>query len=123
MDNNTTEYNDNRLSLIAGQRGRCYITKTSLIPWKMECHHKKPKHLGGTDEYKNLVWLSTYWGSVRKTRKIYVKTVITKNTFYQNILPFAIIVLTPKFNLPTSRTPNLIIYFLMMDQKVFVRNY
>nr|WP_318011027.1 HNH endonuclease signature motif containing protein [Clostridium sp. FP1] len=58
MGNNTTEYNDNRLSLMAGQRGICYITKTSLIPWKMECHHKNPKHLGGTDEYKNLVWLS-----------------------------------------------------------------
>lgn len=58
MDNNTTEYNDNRLSLMVGQRGICYITKTFLIPWKMECHHKKPKHLGGTDEYKNLVWLS-----------------------------------------------------------------
>ncbi|MGG1564262.1 HNH endonuclease signature motif containing protein [Priestia megaterium] len=23
----------------------------------MECHHKKPKSQGGTDEYKNLVWL------------------------------------------------------------------
>ena len=23
----------------------------------MECHHKKPKSLDGTDEYKNLVWL------------------------------------------------------------------
>ena len=25
----------------------------------MQCHHKKPKELGGTDEYKNLVWLRT----------------------------------------------------------------
>ncbi|MEG2511558.1 MAG: HNH endonuclease, partial [Bacilli bacterium] len=23
------------------------------------CHHKTPKSLGGTDEYKNLVWLTT----------------------------------------------------------------
>ena len=25
----------------------------------MECHHKQPIHLGGTDEYSNLVWLQT----------------------------------------------------------------
>jgi len=25
----------------------------------MECHHKKPKELGGSDEYKNLLWVKT----------------------------------------------------------------
>lgn len=24
---------------------------------KMHCHHVKPKHLGGNDEYKNLIFL------------------------------------------------------------------
>ncbi|APM40698.1 HNH endonuclease signature motif containing protein [Clostridium kluyveri] len=25
----------------------------------MECHHKKPKSLGGDDSYNNLVWIKT----------------------------------------------------------------
>lgn len=24
----------------------------------MDCHHKKPKSLGGTDEYENIVWIN-----------------------------------------------------------------
>lgn len=54
----STEFNDNRISLMAGQRGTCYVTGKNLEIGNMECHHKKPKHLGGTDEYKNLVWLT-----------------------------------------------------------------
>ena len=50
-------YNDNRISLIAGQEGKCYVTGLPLKIGDMECHHKKPKYLGGTDEYNNLVWL------------------------------------------------------------------
>ncbi|MGL5820075.1 MAG: group II intron reverse transcriptase/maturase [Sarcina sp.] len=46
---------DNSISLIAGQRGVCHITKVGLETGNMECHHKHPKCLGGTDEYKNLV--------------------------------------------------------------------
>ena len=55
----SVEYNDNRISLIAGQKGICYVTGYPLEIGKMECHHKKPKELGGTDEYKNLVWVNT----------------------------------------------------------------
>ena len=55
----SVEYNDNRISLIAGQNGKCFITGESLDIYNMECHHKKPKELGGTDEYSNLVWLRT----------------------------------------------------------------
>ncbi len=54
----STEYNDNRISLMAGQNGKCYVTKKPLIISEMECHHKKPKVKGGTDEYKNLVWIN-----------------------------------------------------------------
>lgn len=54
----SVEFNDNKISLIAGQKGRCYVTGKLLDIGKMECHHKKPKSLGGTDEYKNLVWVS-----------------------------------------------------------------
>ena len=53
----SVEYNDNRISLMAGQQGKCAVTGEYLLPWDMECHHKKPKELGGTDEYENLVWL------------------------------------------------------------------
>jgi len=49
------EYNDNRISLFVGQYGKCYITEKLLNLNKMHCHHKKPRALDGTDEYKNLV--------------------------------------------------------------------
>lgn len=55
----SVEYNDNRISLMAGQNGKCFVTGEPLEIYKMECHHKKPKELGGTDEYHNLVWLRT----------------------------------------------------------------
>ncbi|NFG61416.1 group II intron reverse transcriptase/maturase [Clostridium sp. CMCC3677] len=56
--NNTAEFDDNRTSLIAGQQGKCYITRLDLEIGNMECHHKIPKELYGSDEYKNLVWIS-----------------------------------------------------------------
>lgn len=56
---NSIEFNDNKISLIAGQRGICYVTGEALQIGLMQCHHKVPKNLGGTDEYKNLVWLTT----------------------------------------------------------------
>ncbi|ALB48616.1 group II intron reverse transcriptase/maturase [Clostridium beijerinckii NRRL B-598] len=55
--NKTTEFNDNRISLIIGQKGKCYVTGYDLETDNMECHHKKQKCDGGSDEYKNLVWL------------------------------------------------------------------
>ncbi len=51
------ELTDNKISLIIGQQGKCYITGKSLRIGDMECHHKVPKSLGGTDEYKNLTWI------------------------------------------------------------------
>ena len=51
----STEYNDNRISLFVGQQGKCYVTKSLLELNEMHCHHKKPRALGGTDEYNNLV--------------------------------------------------------------------
>ncbi|QXE17743.1 group II intron reverse transcriptase/maturase [Clostridium sp. 001] len=55
--NKTAEFDDNRISLIAGQQGKCYITGLDLEIDNMECHHKKQKCDGGTNEYKNLVWI------------------------------------------------------------------
>lgn len=54
----TTEFMDNRISLIAGQQGKCFVTGNMLEPYYMECHHKTPKSSGGTDEYNNLVWIN-----------------------------------------------------------------
>ena len=55
----SVEYNDNRISLMAGQNGKCGVTGECLTTGNMECHHKKPKELGGSDEYKNLMWVKT----------------------------------------------------------------
>lgn len=57
--NYSVEYNDNSISLYSGQRGICAITKIFLEPWEMHCHHKNPRHLGGTDEYKNLIYINS----------------------------------------------------------------
>ena len=54
----SVEYNDNRISLFVGQYGKCYVTEKPLILSEMHCHHKKPRALNGSDEYKNLVLLS-----------------------------------------------------------------
>ncbi|WP_341425752.1 HNH endonuclease signature motif containing protein [Clostridium puniceum] len=53
----TTEYNDNRISLYIAQNGKCSVTGKILEIGNMECHHKKPKELGGKDEYKNLTFV------------------------------------------------------------------
>lgn len=52
----SVEYADNRISLFSAQWGRCAITGkpfTSLDD--VHCHHKLPRHLGGTDAYDNLL--------------------------------------------------------------------
>ena len=55
----SVEYNDNLISLMAGQNGKCAVTGKPLQIGNMECHHKKPKELGGTDEYNNLAWVES----------------------------------------------------------------
>jgi len=49
------EYNDNRLSLYAAQKGKCAVSGAILEIEAMYCHHKKPLVLGGEDKYKNLI--------------------------------------------------------------------
>ena len=55
----SVEYNDNKISLYVGQKGICPITKEFLQIGNMECHHKIPKKLGGTDNYSNLIYVKT----------------------------------------------------------------
>ncbi|MEG2354270.1 MAG: HNH endonuclease signature motif containing protein, partial [Clostridium sp.] len=54
------EYNDNRISLYSGQGGLCRITQIPLKIRQMETHHITPRHIGGTDEYKNLAFIHSY---------------------------------------------------------------
>lgn len=51
------EYQDNRISRYSMQKGICVVTKRFLHHEEVHCHHIKPKFLGGTDIYKNLVIL------------------------------------------------------------------
>lgn len=56
----TIEYNDNRLSLFSAQKGRCAVSGAMLEAGDIHCHHKLPRHLGGTDQYNNLVLLTKH---------------------------------------------------------------
>lgn len=56
--NNNLSFSDNRISLMAGQKGRCYVTGKLLNTENMMCHRKIPKVLNGNNEYKNLVWIT-----------------------------------------------------------------
>lgn len=49
----SVEYNDNRISLYVGQKGKCAVTGQAL-----HTHHKIPKQLGGKDNYSNLVFVT-----------------------------------------------------------------
>ena len=49
------EYNDNRLSLYYGQRGKCAVSGRVLIIGHIHCHHITPVNKGGDDKYSNLL--------------------------------------------------------------------
>lgn len=57
--NRSIEYNDNRISLYVGQNGTCPISHEYLEIGEMECHHKIPTSMGGTDSYENLIYVTT----------------------------------------------------------------
>ena len=51
----SVEYNDNRVSLFSGQRGKCAVTGHEFLDvTEVHCHHKKPRSQGGGDNYMNL---------------------------------------------------------------------
>ena len=53
---NSAEYADNRISLFSAQWGKCAITGVEFSSvGEIHCHHKLPRHLGGTDAYENLI--------------------------------------------------------------------
>lgn len=51
----STELNDNRISMYVSQRGKCAICKEPLALGNIVVHHVTPKHLGGKDNYANLI--------------------------------------------------------------------
>lgn len=55
VEGQSTEYNDNRISLYVGQDGKCGVTGQILTIGNMETHHITPKQNGGGDEYANLI--------------------------------------------------------------------
>jgi 5-methylcytosine-specific restriction endonuclease McrA len=55
LPDRSVEYMDNRLSVYSMQKGRCAVTGIPLHASDAHCHHKLPTHLGGKDDYQNLV--------------------------------------------------------------------
>lgn len=58
ISSESVEFNDNRISLLAGQQGKCYITGETLKPYNMVTHRKIPKQNGGNDNYSNLIFVT-----------------------------------------------------------------
>ena len=52
--NATIEFNDNRISKYSSQKGKCAVTGEFMTHVDMDCHHKRPRFLGGSDKYDNL---------------------------------------------------------------------
>lgn len=58
VQNESVEYNDNRISLYVGQSGKCAVTGMKLEIGNMEVHRITRKADGGTDAYQNLIWIN-----------------------------------------------------------------
>jgi len=54
VSDRSIQYADNRISLYAGQYGKCAVTGIQLEYEDIHCHHKTPRQNGGTDGYSNL---------------------------------------------------------------------
>ena len=50
---------DNRISKYLAQYGKCFVSGEILCVRDMELHHVTPKSTGGTDDYKNLIWVTS----------------------------------------------------------------
>ncbi len=55
----SVEYADNRISMFSAQWGKCAIMGTAFQCLSdIHCHHIKPRSMGGSDKYDNLVLVS-----------------------------------------------------------------
>ena len=59
LPSRSIEYNDNRISRYAAQKGKCAVTGKALDMDTMECHHIIPIDKGGTDKYSNLTLIDS----------------------------------------------------------------
>ncbi|SEI13491.1 group II intron reverse transcriptase/maturase [Halobacillus karajensis] len=50
----SVEYLDNRISRYSMKSGKCEVTGVFLPAEDVHCHHYRPKHLGGGEEFANL---------------------------------------------------------------------
>ncbi|ETJ99341.1 group II intron reverse transcriptase/maturase [Eubacterium nodatum ATCC 33099] len=57
-DAETAKFNDNRISKLAGQNGKSYISGADLCESNMACIRMKPKERGGKDDYDNIAWIT-----------------------------------------------------------------
>ena len=55
IPNMSAQYNDNRISKLSKQWGKCEITGEPLDVRDMHCHHVIPRSKGGTDDFRNLI--------------------------------------------------------------------
>lgn len=58
-NNGSIQLYDNRLSLYAAQKGLCAISGKTLIIGEMDVHHIIKRSKGGTDKYKNLIYVNS----------------------------------------------------------------
>ncbi|MCC0727178.1 group II intron reverse transcriptase/maturase [Clostridioides sp. ZZV14-6045] len=73
--NQTIEYMDNRISVYTMQKGKCSVTGNKLEYDDIHCHHRIPKEIGGTDEFRNLIIISV---DIHKLIHATVKSTIEK---------------------------------------------
>ncbi len=58
VQNQSIEYNDNRLSHYCANQGKCFITRVILDKDNIHCHHILLRKSGGGDDYGNLILIS-----------------------------------------------------------------
>ncbi|MCC0672205.1 group II intron reverse transcriptase/maturase [Clostridioides difficile] len=77
--NQTIEYMDNRISVYTMQKGKCSVTGNKLEYDDIHCHHKKPRKLGGTDEFRNLTIVSVkVHRLIHATKKTTINKLLTE---------------------------------------------
>ena len=77
--NRSMEYMDNRVTVYTAQKGKCRVMGTDLTLENMHCHHKLPISLGGTDEFKNLIYIQAdVHNLIHAVNKEYIQVLLTQ---------------------------------------------
>ncbi|QWU06386.1 group II intron reverse transcriptase/maturase [Heyndrickxia coagulans] len=87
LPDQSMEYNDNRISLYVGQLGQCAVTNVPLELGDMEVHHKIPRNQGGSDEYRNLIFIrKDVHKLIHSTEKVTIQKYLQKLNLDENAL-------------------------------------